>query len=96
MVQTKKSRFTIYRRIFQDSRYLTGYSRKQTNTWTDWKPFHDIQSIYSLNKSINRLSILEKNSTFKCEFKIVNNCPTLLTQHQFNLLYDNDDVTVKD
>lgn len=86
----KKSRFTIERRIFQDSKYLRGFSRNQQNKWTDWRPYHDVNSIIVLNTVMSRCEKLKNLNGLKQEFRFINNYPAVCNQLQFNLLNKED------
>lgn len=85
--QLKKSRFMVERRIFQDYKYLRGYSRDQSNKWTDWGPYHDVHSVNSLGKIFEHCQAVANRSMLTQEFRIVNNYPSVTSQLQFSMLY---------
>lgn len=86
----KKSRFTIERRIFQDSTFLRGWSRSQQNKWSDWCPYHTVESIINLNRCAERCKKLEDLGSIKQEFRFINNYPAVDNQLRFNLLNEED------
>jgi len=77
----------VERRIFQDSTYLRGYSRGQSNKWTEWTAYHDIHSVNSLSKIFEHCQSVANRSMLTQEFRIVNNYPSVTSQLQFSMLY---------
>lgn len=87
----KKNRFTIERRIFQNSKYLHGFSKNQQNKWTEWRPYHDVDKISVLNTAVIRCDKLRNLNGLIQEFRFINNYPAVSTQLQFNLLNREED-----
>lgn len=90
----KKSRFTIERRVFQNSTFLRGFSRSQSNTWSDWTPYHDTDSIAILEKVSKRIDNLTNSGDKIQEFRFINNYPMISNQLQFNLIIDKESTII--